>query len=243
MTRASCLGAIHILCVCAAVMAAASAWAETLPASEASGRLVDVAVSPGRALGRVFFNESGWHSPADQHLIIRVLGRRAELSSNRVRSMAYGERLVWIAKRYSTRTFLPDEVRSIPKAAERSARQSWVNHLAPECPEPEGWPLFKSNGEPHPPWRNYEDACKRLFQRARAFVRQQASGSCVASMPVDHWGGPMDDERAERFGWKRADWKCTEGGTTYEAKNRAWCDPGLSRCEPGGNQLWDGTTP
>lgn len=223
----------HALCVAAVIFAATSAWADAVPASEASGRLVDKPVSPTRAIGRQFFNESGWHSPADQHLIIRVLERRAELSSKRVRSMPYAERLLWMAKRYSTRTFLPDEVRSIPKSTERSARQSWVNHLAPQCSEPEGWPLFKSNGEPHPPWENFEGACKRLFARARAFVGKKANGSCNASIPVDHWGGPMDDERAERFGWKRADWRCVEDGQEYVAKNRAWCDPGLSKCDVG----------
>lgn len=192
----------------------------------------DAPVSPTKAMGRVFFSESGWSSPADQHLIVRVYERRLALMSRRhLRGLSYGERLVWIAKRYSTRTFDPAEVRSIPKTAARGYRHTWINGMEPRCSKPPLWPELTPSGKAHPPWDpTFRPLCRALFTRARAFVERRALGSCSASMPVDHWGGEMDDHRALAFGWLRVDWKCTEGGQEYRAVNRAWCDPGLSKC-------------
>lgn len=220
-----------------AFLVGAVALADTIPGALAAATGADDAsVRPAKALGRVFFSESGWASPADQHLIVAVYERRVELRApRRVRRKPYPYQLLWMAKRYSTKTFAPDEVRSVPERhrgrAGRSRRQTWLNAMGPSCAEPTGWPTLKRDGSPHPPWRVYEPRCQILFKRARSFVRRQQKGSCSSSIPVDHWGGAMDDWRAERNGWVRvADWSCVEDGQRYEPKNHGWCDPGLSEC-------------
>lgn len=226
-----------IMALALAFLVGAGALADTIPGRLATATEVDDdPVQPDKALGRVFFSESGWHSPADQHLIVEVYESRLKVRApRRVRRAPYSRQLVWIAKRYSTKTFAPGEVRSVPeKHRGRTQRQTWLNGMGPDCAEPPGWPALKRDGSPHPPWRVFESRCQNLFKRARSFVRRKQTGSCSSSIPVDHWGGEMDDWRAERNGWVQVtDWSCVEDGRRYEPKNHAWCDPGLSECGDG----------
>lgn len=223
-----------MLCGLAAFLLATTVWAEPTTSTVLNvAEEPDMAVSPTKAVGRVFFSEGGWHSPADQHLVVRVFERRLEVSGNRIlRRMPYGQKLVWMAKKYSTRTFHPDEVRSITwKSRDRSARQAWINHLGPDCEKPRHWPLFKMDGSPYPDWAPlYPPKCQALFERASRFIKRQAPGVCSSDRPVDHWGGPVDDPRALKSGWLRVDWSCVEDGQKHEPKNHVWCDPGLSKC-------------
>lgn len=226
---------LSMLCGLAAILMTLPGQAQTTPHKLArSDYKLDTPVEPHKALGRVFFSESGWHSPADQHGIVKVYNKRLEVySPRRIKRLPYAERILWIAKRYSTKTFTPDEVMHLDKSRVRSARQRWINQMGPDCVEPPAWPVLTPSGKPHAPWELYEDRCETVFRRADAFLRSKQEGTCQASAPIDHWGGPMDDWRALRAGWIRVDWVCVEGGKSYRAANHFWCDPGLSECEAG----------
>jgi hypothetical protein len=214
------------LALSAATAAAGPPSPGTMPASLAVAG-VDRSVTPLRALGRVFQSESGWDSLADQHLIVAVFERRIQIrAGERVKAMPYPNQMLWIAKQYSTRTFAPDEVKSVGKSDFRSERQRWINGLSPACEPPQAWPL-----PPHPPWSVYLARCQSLFRTAQLFLDRRPPGRCQSDVAADHWGGPMDDERAHRFGWIRADWRCVDNeGRERLAVNRAWCDPSISAC-------------
>lgn len=223
-----------IVIVCVVPLISTAAFADFISARRASATWKDDAiVNPVQALGRVFFSESGWNSPADQHLIVAVYERRlSRVAPDSVKRRSYGMQLVWIAKRYSTKTFRPREVVSVPRGyGGRSRRQTWLNDMGPSCNQPEGWPLLKRDGSPYPPWRTFRSRCKVLFDRANDFVFQRKPGVCTSSIPVDHWGGAMDDHRAHRNNWIQVtDWKCVEDGKEYTPKNNAWCNPRISNC-------------
>lgn len=188
----------------------------------------DAPTDPREALGRAWVNESGWQRIADQLLVWTVYLRRLELiAPKRIARLSLPRQIVWIGKRYSTKSHPLAEVRSIhEKSKTRSKRQQWTNGLNRQCSEPKAWPKL-----PHPPWKAYEPLCKQIMKRARAFLRGEFQATCTASGTVDHWGGPMDDERGYRNGWSRVDFACVEGGVEHTPKNHAWCDPDLSDCQ------------
>jgi len=199
-----------------------------------SARARDDFTNPQEALGRTFVSEGGWWSPADQYMVWTVYLRRLEVIAPRVlRNASLDKRIVWIGKRYSTKSHPPSEVRTIAeKSKTRTPRQQWINGLTRRCSEPKLWPKLKKDGvTSHPPWSVYEKRCERIMKRAGDFMRGEFQANCQADRTVDHWGGPVDDKRARRSGWIRVDFKCTEGGIEYTPTNHAWCDPGLSDCE------------
>jgi len=213
----------------ASLAQAISASEVTITSKVPTLSLIDEPVSATTAMGRVFVSEGDWNSLADEALIMTVYKNRlAVLTSPSIRSMTYTQRLIWIAKRYSNTTFRPSEVRSVRASNFRTPRQMWVDELNNKCTEPEHWPKLAS----HPPWKDYIKLCQGVFKRAYALIHNiKTSLVCSSDMPVDHWGGAMDEARAKKWGWVKAKFSCWMDGKEYLPKNQAWCSPDLSKCK------------
>jgi hypothetical protein len=234
----------HASLALALALASASAHADgnllasapsVLSAETASARRVrPVRTDPYTSLGRTFVNEGGWWSIADQYLVWTVYMRRLELiAPGHVLAGEIERRIVWIGRLYSTKSHPLAEVTYVAERRKtRSVRQQWTNGLTKGCSKPKLWPKFKRDGVTrHPPWRKFQERCERVMARGAAFLRGEFQATCTADKSVDHWGGPMDDERAVRAKWVKVDFRCVEDGIEYIPTNHAWCDPAVSDCK------------
>lgn len=172
-----------------------------------------IAVVPARAQRRddvrtlaiVCASETGFDGSAEECAAIHgVLSRRAD---------RVGMTFSAFARVYSDRAF----------DADRRDARAYLPHLRLDGREPMRWPttsmiapegLGPSRVRPHPSWSAYRARWLRLVEGARAVLRGDVEDPCRA----DHWGGAMDDHRAERAGWVRAE-------CAVETANHFWRVP------------------
>ncbi|MFW6049757.1 MAG: hypothetical protein ACODAU_01210 [Myxococcota bacterium] len=130
---------------------------------------------PGQlALAKVCASEASVQTETDDcAAIAQVLIRRAR-----------GKPLGVMARAYSTRVF---------ERNRRDARR-WIAHLHPAGLRPEGWPETL-------PWEKWQKRWLALYQHAGRILRGEVDNPC--QRPPDHWGGDMDDWRAEKAGWRK----------------------------------------
>lgn len=126
---------------------------------------------------RIGIGEAGWDpATGDAAAITHLLQRRADRQGLSLRRMA---------RLYSSSHF--DEGRT---------HRRWVVGLTTEARRPPGWPSGL-------PWRGgYRELWLRMLEHVRAVLRGEVPDPCPGA---DHWGGAMDDWRAERAGWERVD--------------------------------------
>lgn len=139
-------------------------------------------LTPALALARICVSEAGWEcfDTGDGLGIHEVLLRGAE---------RHGIRYVSYARAYSSRATGRVESRHRP----------WVGHLRTDAREPDRWPPF-----PHAPWRSFRARWRRVLAEAERVVATYDLenlgewGVCLDT--AEDWGGPCDDDRAERLG-------------------------------------------
>lgn len=92
---------------------------------------------------------------------------------------------------------------------ERSSRP-WVAQLTATAERPDAWP-------PGLAWPRYQRRWLWTIRHARKVLRGEVASPCIG--PVDHWGGAMDDHRAERVGLERV--RCDSGVRNHFWRSRA----------------------
>jgi len=139
------------------------------------------------ACARVSVGEAGWDpATGDAAAITNVLRRRAERRGVSISRMA---------RLYSTGHF--DGARS---------RRRWIAGLTLAASRPSGWPAQLA-------WRgDYRARWLAMVEHVRSVLRGEVPDPCPGA---DHWGGPMDDWRAERAGWARVECRSP-------TRNRFW---------------------
>jgi hypothetical protein len=132
-------------------------------------------------LARLMVSEGGWDSERDHAAVAWSIAGRLE---------ALGRRRGSTVRTLDDAIFRYADVLADP----RTDRQRWVSAL-PVPPPGVPWerPRVSTVGEPLP---SRAEAWGSILGRARAFLEGRLACPC-AERP-DHWGGPVDDERAAR---------------------------------------------
>lgn len=130
-----------------------------------------------RDLSAVCTGEAGWDpATGDCAAIVHVLRGRAERQ---------GVSLARMVHAYSGR-----------HTGREASPRPWVAHLRLDGEQPAEWPASAS-------WTRYRQPWLVLVAHVRDVLAGNVDDPCDGE--ADHWGGPMDDHRAERAGWTRLD--------------------------------------